>query len=139
MVSLAIFSSPKSTCLLNRPFHNVIFSNYSQMLPGHNFELDPQCELEFGRGQTRCTMPHINNVSEANKTNQFQSKIGITVTKNLTQFYFPICIFKSFNITFQCSLTCNKNQFVHYHSIMLVTICTQIEYDYYFNSMILMI
>jgi len=47
------------------------------MLPGHNFELDPQCELEFGRGQTRCTMPHINNVSEANKKQiNFKAKFG---------------------------------------------------------------
>ncbi|XP_019769669.2 A disintegrin and metalloproteinase with thrombospondin motifs 9 isoform X2 [Dendroctonus ponderosae] len=48
--------SPRSKCLLYPPSNNEILANYTQMLPGDTFEVDRQCELEFGPGHTRCTM-----------------------------------------------------------------------------------
>ncbi|XP_066144477.1 A disintegrin and metalloproteinase with thrombospondin motifs 9 isoform X2 [Euwallacea fornicatus] len=50
------FDSPKSKCLLYPPANNEILANYTQMLPGDSFEVDRQCELEFGPGHTRCTL-----------------------------------------------------------------------------------
>lgn len=55
-MDFSFYSSSRSNCLLSPPSNNEILANYTQMLPGDTFEVDRQCELEFGPGHTRCTM-----------------------------------------------------------------------------------
>ncbi|XP_060533240.1 A disintegrin and metalloproteinase with thrombospondin motifs 9 isoform X2 [Cylas formicarius] len=48
--------SSKAKCVQYPPINNQIFSNFTYMLPGDSFEVDSQCELEFGPGYSICPL-----------------------------------------------------------------------------------
>ncbi|XP_018320780.1 A disintegrin and metalloproteinase with thrombospondin motifs 9-like [Agrilus planipennis] len=47
--------SGKSDCLLDQPSKDLVTANFQNVLPGEHFEVDLQCQLEFGRGSKVCS------------------------------------------------------------------------------------
>lgn len=51
---LSNYSSPRASCLLGKP-SMVGKLEFSNVLPGENFEVNKQCELQFGSGSKICS------------------------------------------------------------------------------------
>lgn len=52
-ICVYVRSSPRAYCLLGKPKDTKL--EFTNTLPGENFEVDRQCELEFGVGSKICS------------------------------------------------------------------------------------
>lgn len=53
------FSSGEAECLLDSPNKNILTNDMSSTQPGEMFEVNRQCELEFGMGFKKCSFSYL--------------------------------------------------------------------------------